>query len=96
MEVYYNGTWGTVCDDDWDINDARVACRQLGFPDVEVVYQGSDVHDGTGQIWLDDLRCDGNESSLFSCPHNGVGSHNCDHTEDAGVRCNNTRGENGR
>ena len=42
---------------------------------------------GSGSIVLDNLACTGTETSLFLCPHNGVGSHNCAHSEDAGVIC---------
>ena len=94
VEVYHNGRWGTVCDDNWDINDARVVCRQLGFPDAEAALKNSYFGRGTGAILLDDLRCEGNESSLFSCRHNGVGIHYCRHREDAGARCIDPEGEN--
>jgi len=42
---------------------------------------------GTGQIWLDDLRCNGSETSLFNCTHTGLGVHDCDHKEDVSIRC---------
>ena len=42
---------------------------------------------GTGQIVLDNLGCVGTETSLFSCPANAVGTHNCAHSEDVGVVC---------
>ena len=39
-------------------------------------------------ILLDNLVCEGSESSLLSCTHNDIGMSNCDHSEDAGVKCN--------
>ena len=80
--------WGTVCDDSWSTNDARVVCRQLGLPDSNAEAVGNAVFgEGSGEIWLDDVGCSGLESSLDECRHNGWGSHDCDHSEDAGVRC---------
>ena len=42
---------------------------------------------GAGQIWLDNVQCVGTEARLITCPANALGTHNCVHSEDAGVRC---------
>ncbi|XP_072048763.1 uncharacterized protein [Amphiura filiformis] len=87
LEVYYNGQWGTVCDDNFDQSkSATVACRQLGFPSGIVMPAGT-FEIGSGQIWLDGVSCTGTESTLVGCTHNAWGSHNCGHNEDVGVVC---------
>ena len=87
VEICFNNVWGTVCDDSWDINDARVVCRQLGFVDAVRSTRSASFGVGSGPIYLDNVVCTGNESRLQNCSHNGVGSHNCNHFEDAGVEC---------
>ena len=47
----------------------------------------SGVSQGTGSIWLDEVHCSGSEFQLANCRANPIGVHNCDHSEDAGVRC---------
>lgn len=87
VEVFHNGDWGTVCDDHWTQEHAEVVCRQLGYRGhAEVVVDGT-FGEGAGLILLDDVHCDGWETSLLDCPHGIWGRTDCSHTEDVGVRC---------
>jgi len=87
VEVRKNGgRWGTVCDDYFDKNDATVICKYLGYK-KGTARQEAYYGQGTGSIFMDDLKCRGSESSPFSCSYGGWGSHNCRHSEDAGVYC---------
>ncbi|XP_020503153.2 galectin-3-binding protein A [Labrus bergylta] len=87
VEVYHNGKWGTVCDDDWDMAEAQVVCRQLKFPGAKSVVIGKDYGPASGPIWLDDLHCKGTENYLSTCSFKGWGLTDCSHKEDVGVIC---------
>ena len=87
VEVWYRGRWHTVCDDYWSLQDAKVACQQLGYLGAVTAHSKAYFGEGSGDILLDNLQCTGREASLLDCPHNGMYVHNCKHQEDAGVTC---------
>ncbi|CAG2246882.1 unnamed protein product [Mytilus edulis] len=87
LDVLHNGQWGTVCDDYFDDRGAVVACPQLGFKGG--IFIGNSVGDVNGKIWLDDLKCKGSEGKLAEFRRKYWGSHNCHHSEDVGIRCDN-------
>ena len=89
MEVFYNGEWGTICDVGWDLNDARVVCRQLGFADaVQAAFTGTTQAGETADlvILLSHVSCKGTENHLYDC-HFEVSDEGCSHANDAGVIC---------
>uniref|UniRef100_A0A8C3XGN3 SRCR domain-containing protein n=1 Tax=Cyanoderma ruficeps TaxID=181631 RepID=A0A8C3XGN3_9PASS len=90
VEISHSGGRGTVCDDGWDLNDARVVCRQLGCGSAVSATSSASFGQGSGNIYLDDVSCTGWESSLLQCGNNGWGNHDCGHGEDAGVVCSET------
>ena len=87
VEIFFGDSWGTVCDDDWDIDDATVVCSQLGYANALEAPREAAFGPGTGIIWMDDVVCHGAEQLLGQCVFSGWGNHNCDHTEDASVIC---------
>ena len=87
VELRYNSTWGTVCDDSWDLRDAQVVRGQLSCGRVVSAPSRAHFHQGLGPIALYDVECMGMEARLWQCLHGGWFSHNGGHHEDAGVIC---------
>ena len=87
VEVYYNGTWGTVCDTIWGIQDGNVVCRELGYARATSVHGSAAYGEGSGPIWMDRVHCEGSERRLIICPFSGWGIHVCGHWRDASVVC---------
>uniref|UniRef100_A0A8C4J137 SRCR domain-containing protein n=1 Tax=Dromaius novaehollandiae TaxID=8790 RepID=A0A8C4J137_DRONO len=82
VEVFHNQQWGTVCDDSWDLNDAKVVCKQLDCGTAVSAAGSSLFGQGSGPIC-----CTGTETDFSECKAKSWGIHNCHHGEDAGVVC---------
>ncbi|XP_078060508.1 scavenger receptor cysteine-rich domain-containing protein DMBT1-like [Mustelus asterias] len=87
VEIYYNGVWGSVCDDAWDLANAHVVCKQLGCGNVLEMTVPVSCQPHYGPVWLDELNCSGNESYLWECPSAPWGNHDCSHKEDVKIMC---------
>ena len=93
VEVYHRGQWGTICDDHWGFKEATVVCRMLNYSAAEKVVRSAYKYYGrvgsSYPIWMDNVKCRGNEQTIAACRHNGWNVHDCNHNEDAGILCKN-------
>ena len=67
VEIKRHGFWHAVCSIGFDIHDADVVCRQLGFSEAVLEVAHGQFGLGSGPMWLTSIRCQGNESSLDEC-----------------------------
>ncbi|NWR96051.1 C163A protein, partial [Furnarius figulus] len=87
VELWHRGSWGTVCDDSWDMEDAQVVCRQLGCGPAVSALPEAAFGEGTGPIWLELVECRGTELALQDCWARPGDGGLCRHKEDAAVHC---------
>ena len=85
MQIRHNNIWGSICENGFNLTDADVVCRQLGFLYANDFGTFGGYSDGP--IWLDNINCLGNESFITECDHSGWGVSNCYHSEDVVVNC---------
>ena len=91
--VRHRGVWGTICDDHFGNEEAKVICRMLQLPTSNAkVYQRTTEYHDKGPVWIhfdEDNNCNGNESSITECKQTYLWDHdfNCEHVEDVAVTC---------
>ena len=73
VEVFFNGVWGGVCARySWDLKDANVVCRQLGYKEAVTMASSSDLRGrdwNPQRRWMHNINCIGKETSLENCDH---------------------------
>ena len=74
VEVLYAGVWGTIASYQWNIKNAHVVCRQLGYPRAISAGASSQFGGGKQTVWFANVTCLGNESNFQECPKSFVGS----------------------
>lgn len=87
IEIFHNGRWGNICDDEWDKYEAEVVCRQLGFKKGGKATHSGVFGNSRRKFWMDNLYCNGKEREISDCRFDGWGISDCDHSEAAGVIC---------
>ena len=88
VEIFDSNIWGTVCADNWDLRDAIVVCRQLGYSSALTAKGKASFGTGIGKKWLSNVGCLGNENSIDMCSSDGWGVNLCaSHRKDASVVC---------
>ena len=93
VEIRHKGVWGTVCEDNFSTEEAKVVCRMLGFPSENArVYNGTTYYQGDGPVWIrltEDKSCIGNETNISDCKEKHLWEHDdyCNHVEDVAVSC---------
>lgn len=91
VEIYINGTWGTICSRQFAAEEAQVVCRQLRFNETLIKYSQAVLDlrfgEGTGPVYIDDIKCLGYEKRLNNCMISYCTNNYCNQINNVGVIC---------
>lgn len=87
VEVLFNKEWRTVCKYGWNLSESNVVCRQLGYQAAVVTYRSGFFGEGSKPVLLNELQCNGNESTLSECDQENISGLGCNHLQDVGLLC---------
>ncbi|XP_029988188.1 scavenger receptor cysteine-rich type 1 protein M160-like [Sphaeramia orbicularis] len=86
LEVRSNQSWFSVCEEDLDLNDTQVVCRELGCGPPGLL-QGVLYGEGEAPVWTSELQCEGNESAVLDCRRSSSAGKTCSPRTAAGLTC---------
>ena len=87
LEVFYNGTWGSVCRSPMEDITVSVICRQLGCGDSGTLNSSVGLREGFRPRWVDGIRCRKTDTSLWQCPSDPWNYTSCSPKEEAYISC---------
>ena len=88
VQVQHEGKWGYICPSNWLTVNSFVLCGQLGFPSTEKSQSyRAPLKDADTVYWLDQVKCQGWESSIVSCDHSGWRPHECEDGGALKIKC---------
>lgn len=87
LEVFYNGTWGSVCHSLMDATTVSIVCRQLGCGDKGMLSSSEVDRAGSRPRWVDQIQCRKSDFSLWQCPSDPWKHTSCSAKEEAYITC---------
>ncbi|CAA9990536.1 multidomain scavenger receptor, putative [Plasmodium knowlesi strain H] len=102
LEMFYNGSFGSVCSEGWVKEGEKIACRELGYTGLKgngfshhlcanIAGENLCGHDAD-KINAVNIKCKGDEKSLQNCAHETHEDIYCSHDEDIVLGCSGGEG----
>ncbi|XP_063109530.1 CD5 antigen-like isoform X2 [Cavia porcellus] len=88
VEVQHEGQWSTACKRGWNLQAAKVLCRQLGCGRALIARRqcNKTIQDQVS-IWMSKIKCSGQEATIQDCDSGPLKRNSCSHYDDTWVEC---------